>query len=223
MYKIVILIFFFSFGLKSQDLYPLGLGGSVYGSVNANANQPPKGRQTAISFNYIPSINFSAYLPYSKLENIGMYIDLGLTNMSYSDNAVDLGTQFQTNVSYLSLAAYLHLNNFLLGVNVGLPLSVSHALETNQLPFTADPINTINNTAEIRLGYQIPIINNQSGRLLATVMAGYQLNGVYSNFSKFDPYNEVIQQPDLFPLENRSNPRIASVYIGISYLINIKY
>lgn len=224
MYKLVsILIIILSFNVNSKELFPLGIGGSIYGSVNANANQPPKGRQTGISLNYIPSINFSAYLPYFKNENIGLYVDAGLTNMSYADKSVDFGTQYQSNLSYLSAAAYLHLNGFLLGINIGMPLSASHGIEDEELPFNVDPVKTLNTMAEFRVGYQIPIYANESGRLLATIMAAYQFNGLYSNYSKFDPYQDKIPHPELYPPENKSNPRVASVYIGITYLLNIKY
>ncbi len=224
MYKLVSILFLIlTLNTYSKELYPLGVGGSIYGSVNANANQPPKGRQTGISLNYIPSINLSAYLPYFKNENIGLYIDAGLNNMSYADKSVDFGTQYQTNLSYLSIAAYLHLNNFLLGVNIGMPLSASHDIEESQLPYRLDPVKTLNSMAEFRVGYQIPVYSNESGRLMATIMAGYQFNGLYSNYSKFDPYKEVIPHPELYPPENKSNPRVASLYIGISYLLNIIY
>ena len=224
MKKIIIILIFcaFQYGY-SQELYPIGIGGGILGSVNANANQPPKGRQTGISLNYIPSIMFSGYLPYSKNENIGMYLDFGLTNLSYSDKSVDYGTLFQTDLSYLSGAIYLHLNGFLLGVNIGYPISVSHQAEDTGLPFNDDPLNTISTMAELRIGYQVPLYTDDTGRLLLNIMAAYQFNGVYTDFTKFDPNQELIPFPNVYPPEENQNPRIASIYIGVSYLINIIY
>lgn len=221
--SLLILIFILFQTSNSQELYPIGIGGSIYGSVNANANQPPRGRQTGISFNYVPSLAFSGYLPYSANENIGMYVDLGVTNLSYADKSVDLGTQYQSNLSYLSGAVYLHLNGFLLGVNVGLPISVSHQAEDEGLTYQGKAIDYINPMAEFRVGYQIPVYSDENGRLLVTALAAYQFNGVYTDFSKYDPNKDLIPFPNIYPPEEKQNPRVASVYIGITYLINIEY
>lgn len=224
MYKLLFfIVVILSQSAYSQELYPIGIGGTIYGSANANANQPARGRQTGISANYIPSLAFSAYLPYSSKENIGMFVDLGMTNLSYSDRSVDYGTQYQTSLSYLSAAAYLHLNGFLVGVNLGYPVSVKHQAEDYGLPYQDEPIKTINSMAEIRIGYQMPVYTDNNGRLLVSFMAGYQLNGVYSKFVKYDPNANLIPSPALFPPQENQNPRIASVYIGISYLFNIIY
>ncbi len=220
---LVFLVFILSLNLNSQELYPIGLGGSIYGCVNANGNQPPKGRQTGISLNYIPTLAFSGYLPYSQNNNIGLYFDLGLTNLSYADKSVDYGTQYQTDLSYLSAAVYLHLNNFLLGANFGLPVSAKHQAEDIGLPYKTNPVETISNLAELRVGYQVPVYQDENGRLLVTVLAGYQFNGIYKNFKNYDPNSEIIPHPNLFPTEEKHNPRIASIYIGVSYLIKVIY
>jgi len=219
MKKILLIIIFSLLWLNvcySQKLYPLNVGLGTNLRTGLNIAQVPQGRKLDINIGQIPDFNATIYLPYSLDYNIGTMFDLSYSTIGHTIKDELTGTQFATNISYLSISPSLFIEGFIAGFEIGIP--VSSTIDGN---FDEKNLNSV--LYSLKLGTLISVIENDGGRLTFNIIGNFMLNGIYTNYPESDPLAGLISSRADFELTEQNNPRIFSLSLGITYFFNINY
>lgn len=223
--SILILIFLSISYSNSQEkeLYPFSYGAGIYSKVGSNTVIQPDARKTEIALNLVPDFFVNTYLPYSVDNNIGLFLEMGFNNSQMRTLSVASDEVFTTSVNYFSINPYLFLEGFLFGFSMGIPFSADYGLsEGTALPNDElSATERLNNIFEFRAGYVLPVYKEEYSRLNVTFLVSYAMNGMFKDFSKNDPYlNIMVSEEET--ITEVFNPRVASINIGISYFFYLK-
>ncbi len=186
-----------------------GIQISAKGGVNTTTIE---GLQNGFSFNGMPDIGLTTYLPFTKESYLGFQFDMGYSTYSYQvvfSDKKDLKNHYYLN--YFTFSPYFCLMGFNIGINYGIPLGGS--IDGNLNPSLKDSERTLNSNdmnylLELKLGGTIPIFKNHLGRLNILVNFGYVLSELNENAYYLNESSFLAIKP-------------ASASIGISYLFNI--
>ncbi len=185
------------------------IGPYLIAKAGVNAAKIPSGSKTGVTFNGIPDFGATFVMPFSKRnENMGVGVDLGVTRYSFltrPNSGANEDNRFTSQYSYFSLAPYVVLSGFVVGLNVSL-LSLDGCV-TNESGTIDNSIDSDNINApifELRIGGIIPVVDEKSGRLNVNITGGYNLNG----FRDGD--------------DSEFNPQGASLGLGFSYFFKLK-
>jgi len=227
MKKIALFLAIFSFLALAQDnnrqLHAFGVGASIYTKAGLNANLPPNSRQTNFNYVSVPDFYISAYLPYSIENDIGLYGEIGLQNHAYTTTNFNTKEEYSASLSYLMFSPNLYFEGLILGFNLGFPLSSDFGVTEEALMSTDTSTITpdLNTIFEMRFGGSYTIYSDFQGRLTLNLLATVMMNGLFQNYPQSDPYMNIIEQEQNFPVSSFHNPRLFNIQLGISYLFNI--
>lgn len=211
-----------------------GIGLHMRAKIGFNTASMPDGSKTFISFNGIPDFGATFYLPYPKKNNIAMLIEAGYLTNSYGEKAAAStvsGVAFPeidavVKLNYIAIAPTFAIGIFNIGMEVGLPVGGSINIPSFQASLGGQPLAPTQDTSlsidsdamtllvGLRMGFTIPLIRNEDGRLNFVVVASYALSGAQDNFDRATDKNGR-------PLSDDYNPKPASLSIGVSYLFSL--
>jgi hypothetical protein len=179
----------------------------------------PDGSKTDIR----PAFTFGALGTYAANRDIGFALGLGYESRGMFFKAQNVATPNETiTLNYFSVQPSIRFKSFLLGVNIGIPMSSSFdSVLDNTNPagispssgsfFTKDHMNTV---IDIRAEGLLAIVENDIGNLYFIIQASYPLTSAISEgfytVSQTNPSssNTVTKSP------------IPTVQIGLSYLFS---
>ncbi|HOK14505.1 MAG TPA: hypothetical protein PLU67_07655 [Candidatus Kapabacteria bacterium] len=217
MKKIVIisLIFILSITyIHAEQTKVISIGPFLGYKAGVSAVNTPLGRKNGLSFNNIPDFGVCAYFPLSKQENIGLKFDASYSTYSYMMiSAHNDKKEYKLSHNYLSFSPSFYFNNFSIGFSYLIPSNSK--IEGSEIKTKIQ-----NNVFELKIGYEFPIYEDNSGELNGFVIGGYFLSGVFDNFPKNDPFTTLLPAEE--KVTNVHNPRIASIQIGFNFMFNLK-
>jgi hypothetical protein len=194
-------------------LYEVGLFGT--GGVSVFNGTVPDGSKTDIR----PAYTFGALGTYAANRDIGFALGLGYEarGMFFKEqNKTDPNETITLN--YFSVQPSIRFKSFLLGVNIGIPLS-GHVDGTTGLsaPFpstySADiGKDTLNTVIDIRAEGMLPIVENDFGNLYFIIQASYPLSDAIGKGGFLTP-----GQTTTTPVTKSPIP---TVQLGLSYLFS---
>lgn len=213
--KQIIGLFFFSMFsihcMRAQSIQSMSLGPYIGTKISVNTTQhekSPDDRTQKLTLNRIPDFGAIFYLPLSHKNAIASSLDLGYSTYSDQYNGVNNDDSFVGEYNYFIINPNFIYSNFILGLNIGIPIRWSIRNLSNTFVITSTTGEDMVTNAEVRLGGIIPLFQNELGTLNLTILGGYMLRQV-----EIDPLSGAYY--------NRS-PRMASLMIGINYLFTLK-
>jgi hypothetical protein len=187
--------------------YPIGIGPFLMLKAGTNAASIPEGYKTGVVLNGLPDFGVSAYFPVSKTSAVGAVVDLGYSTYAFGERRVigdEEGDLYKYQFSYLTLSPSLYLSSFLIGLDVGIPMSGALITDDDDFEVNTDNIATM---LEVHIGGMIPVVENRDGRLNILLRGGYMLTGVFDN---------------LDDSSDKYNPKAATLGFGLNYYFNLQ-
>lgn len=243
MKKIIALIsfaFFSALNLWSQEEENLELTENKYytpksygifigAKAGVNANDAPSGIQNAIMINRAPEFGGIFYAPLSENENLGFIAELAYSRQSFNLEGYFSKNEYNNSYDYIVFSPSIFLKGFKLGFALGLPLGG----ECGDNSVSSKDMNAY---AAFKIGGEIPLYEDESGRLNVFISGEYSLTRTISsfetNFKKFDVYKESLayqeeNNPYIKPefkntITQDLSFRPASITIGLNYYFNMR-
>lgn len=220
MKKILILVSIFALVLPSalclsqdeeeinESRFELGLFFGFKGGVNGN--YIPEGRKNAFGFNAVPDFGARAMFPLEESAKLSMSFDLSYSTYMYGVKNYYNNDFYTHKYGYIAFSPMFHFYEAFVGFNFGIPVNADFGEKIK-----TDYINTL---AEFRMGAEFTVLGDAEGKVNVFAIAGYTLNGVYTDFSKHDPLLEIIPPESGQTITNKFNPRPLTLTIGLSYM-----
>ena len=211
----IIIATFFLLNLISlaQPLRDFSIGPFFSLKAGLNGGNVMDGRKNAVSFNGIPDLGASLFVPLSESSDLGLEAEMAYTTYSYMIKGVNVDKDYTLKYHYLTLNPNFYFNWLIIGFNFGLPLSADfgESISTDILEIMI----------EFKLGAMFPLMTDESGSLNLNLQAGYMLTGIYKDFPKNDPLLPYIPEVPPQTISSKFNPRALSLSLGVSYLMNL--
>ncbi len=199
----------------ARDIYPYSVGPAISYKAGINAVTTPKGRKNVIAINPIPDFGARMYFPVSETSRLGVVGNIMYNNYAYNIEAVNTGNDYTHEYSYLTIGAALSFSGMYLGFDFGAPLSANFG--------PAIPSDNLVLMTEFKIGGEITIADDETGRMIFFARAGYMLSGIYEDFGEHDPLRNIAPTEEGQTLTNEFNPRAASIALGFSYLFTLNF
>jgi hypothetical protein len=180
--------------------YRLGVGPYLGFKMGINAGDVPQGIKNGVSAANMPDFGAQFYLPFQGKSKMGLILSAAYATYPYklTYEGAGISTDSKYNFSYVALGADFFLSGFTIGFNYGFPSGA----KLGDFDLSTD---LIANMFEFKIGGNIPMIEDDLGRLNLIIQAGYFITGQYND-------DRAIQGKN-------TNP--ASLMVGLSYLFNI--
>ena len=215
--------------LEDAQHIPMSAGIFLGARAGVNANDAPLGIQNAIQIGGAPEIGGIFYLPLSKTENLGLTAELAYSTAVFTLKGYDSGKKFKNQFEYLTFAPQIFVKGFMLGFSFGAPLSG----EMGDIAVSTKDMNTY---VAFKIGGEIPVFEDESGRLNIFISGEYSLTKTIGSFEtnikNYDIYKEskayedsksdYIKPEFKTTITQDLSPRPASLTIGFNYFFNIK-
>jgi hypothetical protein len=218
MLRYIVLLVFLCFTITglSQESSELLIGPGIAAKGGMNGVTTPSGRQNDFAFSSMPDFRLDAYYSLNSIKTrMSVGLSLGYSSYAYYINETrGEKREFKHNYSYFSISPGFQFDILQLEFLFGLPL----AADMDGKDISASKLNTI---AELRLTGNIPLYDDESGSLYLFVGAGYMLTGMYKSFETDDPLLDILIPDYPQTITNQYNPRVASIFLGIKYLLNV--
>lgn len=191
----------------------LSIGPYFSFKAGINGGNVQQGRKNTISSYAIPDFGASIHYALKDDYSIAISCDLGYSNYSYGLISVDDNSKYNFHYSYITLSPNIYFMYFNVGFTFGYPINANFGETINT--------NHLNPLAEFNLGAYYPIIYDEDIEMDVFANVGYMLTGIYTDYHKFDPLQDLIKAvpPDI--TTDLYNPRALSLSIGINYLFSI--
>ena len=203
------------FPATAQDIFPTSIGPYIGMRAGVSAITTPKGRKNGLAVNSVPDFGFKYYVPFGVDNNLAFTGNVGYSTASYIiKSAYSDSKEYTFAHSYLVISPNFEFEGFSMGFNFNVPLAADidgSEIDSKELAF-----NT-----EVKLGYEFPIFNDETGRLNIFVHAAYMLGGVMDNYAKNDPLATVLPAEAPQKITDAFNPRVASLAIGFNFLFSL--
>lgn len=193
----------------------MSIGPNIFYKAGVSAVETPKDRKNGVAPSEYPDFKLVFHYPFNDKKSIGITTDIGLSNFSYLMVAYETNDKVTVNHSYFTINPNLNFGGFLLGLEVGIPISSN--FDGKEIKTSIQKI-----TADVTIGGMIPIFTDDIGVLNLIIFGTYNFTGVYKDFVKDDP----MQLSGVCPvcpskLNASNNPRPASLGLGFSFLFNL--
>ncbi len=199
-----------------------------------------EGTKTGPAFNIPPDLGVQILAPIPGASGLRFGVDVGLATYSYDSKPESFANDSNTireMYQFVNVFPHINLYGLVLGVNLGLPSSASaknlkgdatsmygRSFQTGGMNLVVpddpkdpgyDPSQYLATMVELRIGGNITLMSNSSGRLCVNILAGYTLNGLFSNGRNYRGAYPFAQFDQTF--DETLNPRMVSLSLGISY------
>lgn len=206
------------FMLSATQVLPQGmsLGPNIFYKAGISAVDTPSGRKNGVAPSEYPDLKLVFHYPFNEKQSIGITTDIGLSNFSYVMESYETKHKTTVNHSYFTINPNMNFGGFLLGLQVGIPISSNY--DGKEIKTSTQKI-----TADVTIGGMIPVFKDKIGVLNIIVFGSYNFTGVYKDFVNDDP----MQAPNACPvcpngLSESNNPRPASLGLGFNFLFNLQ-
>ncbi len=214
MKKILICLFALFAFASNADALDMQLGPMFGLKAGVNGVDTPENRQNGMAIGKLPDFGITANIPLSKSNKIGLHANMGYHTYSYAIKDYHSGDKYTHNLSYFSLNPNLYFNGFIMGFNIGIPMSADIDGSTVET-------DVLNMLFEFRMGGHVNLMEDETGSLNIFFYAGYMLNNVIDDFPKNDPLQGIIPYSPEQTISDDLNMRAASICIGFNYLFNL--
>lgn len=215
---LLIALFFTVFSLSAQKEpanFDFGIGPNLSLKTSISYVETPDGRKNAVGIAELPTFGLTAYLPFNDKNRIGSVIELNYETYSYQMESYETGIKLYNTHNYFSITPQLYFSNFLLGVNIGIPMDIK--IEGND-DAEKDIMNT---TLELVFGGMFNIYNDNTGRIDFFLKGQFMFTGIYEDFSENDPLQGTFCSVCPLTLKDKNNPKLGSVQLGFVYMFNL--
>jgi hypothetical protein len=197
----------------ADEVYPFGAGLFVAAKAGVNTLDSPDGIKNAYTFSSMPDIGAQIYVPFGTETNLGATLDFAYLNHGYKMHVWnDKEDNWSDKLSYFSISPNIHISGFLIGMNIGIPLSASSDIAANHKYFYEYSSDSLGLMLDIHVGALVPIVKTEFGRLNLYVQAEYPLSGVFKNDLVFS--NPSVSTTKSF------NIQPVALKFGLSYIFN---
>lgn len=195
---------------------PIFLGVYFGFKEGVNAVNTPDGRRNGFAFNSIPDAGIKFEYPLGSNSSISLYSELGYSNYSFiikESKSSDNTQSFKHHFSYLSLTPGIIFDIINIGISFGLPISANYGPNID--------LSTIGALVQVNAGANINLYSDDFGSLKLNIQAGYMLTGIFKDYGENDPLIEIIPPKNPQIITNEFNPRVASLMLGLSFVLNM--
>ncbi len=200
--------------ISSAKAVDMQLGPMAAIKAGVNGVDTPENRQNGMALGKLPDFGLTANIPLTESGKIGLHANLGYNTYSYVIKDYNTEVKFTHNLSYLAFNPNLYFNGYVMGFNIGLPMS-------GDVEGSSIATGDLNVLFEFRMGGHINLMSDESGSLNLFFYAGYMLNNVINDFEKNDPLKGIIPYSEEQTISDDLNMRAASICIGFNYLFNL--
>ena len=188
------------FNNNSYANYPISVGPYLGIKGGVNAADVPNGTYNGFAFCNLPEIGISSYFPFVDKSSFGGGLNLAYSTDAFLTEINDTKTTYQFN--YFKLSPHLYASGFILGLNIGIPLSGTS--ETKNITTDAK-IADMSTAIDIKIGGVITVFSNQIGRFNIVIEGSYSLSGILQK-KYLDEYNYHPGQ----------------MWLGLNYMFNVQ-
>lgn len=217
MKKIILLAFVmsvFTMAAKSGPAnFEYGIGPNLSLKPSVSYVETPEGRKNGVGVASMPTVGLTAYLPFSPDKRIGGLIDLNYESYTYVIEEYSTGDKFNNTNTYFSIAPQLYFSNFIIGLNIGIPMDID--IEGND---NADT-DIMNTSFSLLFGGMFNIYSDETGRIDFFIKGQFMFTGIYDDFPMNDPMLGVASITEA--LKDDHNPKLGSVMLGFTYMFNL--
>ncbi|MFH1050966.1 MAG: hypothetical protein V1779_08595 [bacterium] len=182
----VIICFLTIFSENLYSNYPISVGPYIGLKGGVNAADVPNGTYNGFAFSNLPEMGVSSYFPFVDATLFGGGLNLAYSTHGFTTKENDIKTSHQYN--YLGLSPYLYANGFILGINIGIPLSGTTEKSSQTTDVKSEELTTL---TDIKLGGVITVYANEFGRFNIMIEGSYSLSGMlkdnYSSDYNYHP------------------------------------
>jgi hypothetical protein len=189
------------------------IGPLVTGGISAFTGSVPQGSKTDVQ----RAFTVGALGAYAFNRQVGATLCLGFESRGIFFKKHDATEPNETiELNYFTVQPSIRFNSFLLGFNLGIPISSSFESKGSSYPsnpnsFSLDSMNLL---FDVRAEGLLPILENDFGNLYLVIQASYPLgNAVSSNF-----YTVAQDNPSSTTAVTKSP--VPSVQLGLTYLFS---
>ncbi len=192
--------------------------GPYFGAKASVSTNVSGGRKVGVAMGF-PDAGVSVVLPFFRDRRRGMQVNFGYESYAYitkpEKNADDANT-IKEKYAYINISPMLHVSGFIVGLNIGIPVSASasNLAGGDEIVYTAENtemLSLISTNIEAKVGFNIPIINLKTGMLNFNIVATYALTGYYKDADTYKFSDSKME----------FNPIPAGLHLGFSYLFKI--
>lgn len=215
--KALLVVCAFLFGgyitASAQTYLQMRIGPYVSMKGGVNVASIPEGKNTGMTINMPPDFGVTFFQPFNKKKSsFAIMFDIGYNTSSYlskPDKDANGGKEATDDqimiysVHHLQIAPAFHIKGFVLGLNLGFPLSAQYANKSGTIKEDFKTTDQFSGLSEVRIGGMIPLIEDETGVLNLNIFGAYALSGISANDN------------------SSSNPTPASLSIGLSYLLHV--
>jgi hypothetical protein len=158
----------------------LTIGAGFAGGASLQTD-PPTGQKVGVIFAYRATVDAS--YPLTPTIGVGMSLGLDSRGSKYPvDNSDDYSS---TRINYFTITPAMRFSSFLLALNLGVPLGGSSFAKSGSTEQTVDFTTAENDRLQLmiepRIGFVIPLVDEEIGMLGLTVSGGYCVSEVSLN------------------------------------------
>jgi len=211
--------------------YSIYAGVYLFGKAGMKVNVA-KGSKTDVVFMGTPDFGAQIMFPFMRNGNFGFGLDIGLSSYGYvnkpESNVTD-DNKIIEQYQFINIFPHLNLSGVIIGVNINNVSGGSTktnsgkdvSVDITQTTTPADYSKSLTSFSEIRAGLAIPVMDENYGRLNASLMLGYGLGGIFKDDGKNYVYAYDRDGLTLPSFSADNNPKPVSIAIGVSFLFKI--
>ncbi|MBL7975527.1 MAG: hypothetical protein JNJ85_11485 [Candidatus Kapabacteria bacterium] len=215
----------------TPEPYSVFAGVYLHGKAGMKANVA-HGYKTDVTFLSTPDFGAQLLFPFTRNGNLGFGLSIGLGNYGYvnkpESNVTDNNKVIEQ-YQFISIFPHFNLSGVILGLNMnsasGGTVKTAAGTEVSVVISDTKPDYSkyLNSFNEIVAGVSIPVLDESYGRLNASLLVGYALNGIYKDITSDRSYYMFAYDDNniLGKSSSDNNPKPVSLSVGVSFLFKI--
>jgi len=205
LFSVIFLILTAFFNTFSSDFdeqfYPLQIGTYITGKGCVNTVEPPQGIKNDFQLSKLPDFGLKFSYQFQPTSSTKVFADISYLSVYFKQKLYNNpNINWVSELHYLNFGLGFEFSSIFLSLNLGIPTSGILGTQFGNVELKMEEISTM---LQIRFGGVIPIFYNSIGSLNFLIFGDYFLVGAFTQDSNF-------------------NPRVASLSIGLNYMLNVR-